>query len=766
MMSGEQERVKKPHFLTALLTFLLVPIIVGAALGVSALPLSGFVTATTDGVSKYWNSLPEELPSAPLPQRSRILDAKGKVMATFFAENRITVSLDTVSPFVVDALVSVEDRKFFEHDGIDWRGIGRAALNNAQNDGGLQGASTITQQLVKNTLVINAATDEERIAATQSSVYRKLQEVKYARYLEENFSKDEILEKYLNAVLYSNGVYGIGTAAEYYFDKKAKELTLAEAALLVGLLKNPSGYDPIDNPEQAVERRNVVLSTMLANNKITKAEFDATKAEKLELNLAPAKNGCATARDPYYCQRALNDIKKDPALGATQEERDATLYRGGLIVKTHFNASDYKKAQKTVDEALGRDNRVATSIAVVEPGTGIVKAIAQNRTWGNEKKHKEGKPYKTEVIYADRAAFQSGSTFKVFTLAAALESGFPVNGTLNAPSTYDPEYMNVPKGGIKNLSSVGAGNLSLYQGTARSSNTFYALLAEKVGVLNVADLVASMGIDVPREGSNAVGAKDASFTLGTISVSPLQMSAAYAAFAAGGIYCEPVFIESVTLRDGTELDVRDGNCRRVVSEQTAANVSSILSSVISGDDEYRTAKDVKIGRKAAGKTGTTNGYAAVWFAGYTPQAATAVWVGDPRGGQKYPLSSGLRFYGWWTNDVWGSTISGPIWESVMKKMHEGVEKQSFPRPGGQSVGNVIPDVRGMEVQKAVSVLQENGYTVTISDKQAKANEFSSPNHVASQSPKANGDIMATRSTNITLVLTHDSDNWDLPADKQ
>lgn len=757
--TAEPERVKKPRKITAMLTFLLVPILMGAAMGLSALPVSGFVTATTDGVTAYWESLPEELPELPLPQRSKILNANDKTMAIFYAENRISVSLDTVSPYVVDALISVEDRKFFEHDGIDWRGIGRAALNNAQNDGGLQGASTITQQLVKNTLVINASTDDERLAATQSSVYRKLQEVKYARYLEENFTKEEILQKYLNAVLYSNGVYGIGTAAEYYFDKKAQDLTLSESALLIGLLKNPTGYDPIDNPKNAVERRNIVLGTMLANKKITQQEYDTSTKEELNLNLAPVKNGCGTATDPYYCQMVLDTLKTDPALGATQEERDATIYRGGLTVKTYFDAKSYKKAQKTVDTALGRDNRVATSIAIVEPGTGVVKAIAQNRTWGNEKKHKKGTDYKTEVIYANRASFQSGSTFKVFTLAAALESGFPVNGTLNAPSVYNPSYMNVPKGGIKNLSTVGAGQLSLRQGTARSSNTFYALLAEKVGVLEVADLVESMGIDVPREGANAVGAKDASFTLGTISVSPLQMSAAYAAFAAGGMYCDPVFIKSATLRDGEELNVRDGNCRRVISEQTAANVTSILTGVISGDDEYRTAKDVKIGRKAAGKTGTTNGYAAVWFAGYTPQAATAVWVGDPRGGQKYPLVSGLRFYGYWTTDVWGSTISGPIWEDIMKKMHEGVEKKSFPRSGSLSSANVIPDVRGMEIQAAVSLLKNQGYKVKISEDQAAADEFSSPNHVSSQDPKANGKLHASRTGVITLVLTHGSNKW-------
>lgn len=743
---------------TAVVAFILLSMLSGLILTAFAAPVALPVDKARESFANYWEALPTELPDMPPPQRSVILDVNGNKMAEFFAENRILVSLDQVSPYVTQALVATEDRSFYTHGGVDWKGITRALVNNAQGDS-LQGASTITQQLVKNTLVVNAKTRLEILEATETSPYRKIEEIRYSRALEEKYTKDEIMEKYLNVVLYSNGVYGIGTASSYYFNKPASDLTLPEAALLVGLLKNPTGYDPIKFPEKALERRNIVLGAMKANKDISQEEYDAAVASPLTLQVTPPVNGCAVAPDPYYCQLVLNSINSDPALGETETDRADLLYRGGLTIQTYYDPTIHSQIQSTVDEALGRGNRVATGVAVVEPGTGVVKAIAQNRTWGDESQSVEG-DLKTQVIYPDRVAFQSGSTFKVFTLAAALEAGFPLNAIIDAPSVYNPGYMNVPQGGITNLSSSGAGPMSVYTGTARSSNTFYASLAEQVGVLNVAEMAESLGLDVPREGPVAVGAKDASFTLGTISVSPLQMAAAYATFASGGIYCEPHYVSSITGPTGEEIPVSDGNCRRAVSAQTAANVSDILQGVVDGPDDLRTGKDASIGRPVAGKTGTTNQQAAVWFAGYTPQLATAVWVGDPRGGQKYPLSQGLRFYGRWTNNVWGSTISAPIWKSVMLKTHESLPVQGFPPAAGEGVGNTLPDVRGMEVQAAVSILMQRGYKVTIAEGNAPADEFSTPDHVANQDPLPQG-AKGSKNANITLTLTHGSKKWQL-----
>lgn len=754
---GRREKTRPPRKVTLVASFLAICLLGGVAFASVSAPLISTAISAEEEFETYWNALPEDLPDAPPPQRSKIYDVNGKKMAEFFAENRIMVDLDDVSPYVADALISTEDRNFYKHEGVDWKGIGRAVFTNATNDT-FHGASTITQQLVKNTLLINASDAEEQSSATEISVYRKIQEVKYARALEEKYTKDEILEKYLNVVLYSNGVYGIGTASSYYFNKKAKDLNIQEAAMLIGLLKNPSAYDPIDHAKVAKSRRNVVIDLMVDNGVITAKEGKKAKKAKLGLDVKKPVNGCAPADDPYYCQLVIQALTKDPKLGKNEAERESIIYRGGLKVHTYYDPKVHKTLQRAVDDALGQDNRVAAGIATVEPGTGIVKGIAQNRTWGDGE-DKNGKK-KTQVIYPNSVSFQSGSTFKVFTLVAALEAGWPLHAVINAPTVYNPSYMNVPPGGITNLSSIGAGRMNVYKGTARSSNTFYAALSERIGVMNVAAMAESMGISVPREGPTKVGAKDASFTLGTISVSPIQMAAANAAIAGGGIYCEPVYISKVTGPRGKKMPVSDGNCRRVMSPQTAANVTDVLKGVIDGPDEFRTAEDAHIGRPVAGKTGTTNQQAAVWFAGFTPQNATAVWVGDPRGGQKYPLAQGLRYYGSWTNDVWGSTISAPIWKQAMVDLHKGVPVKGFPSLSGQGIGSTLPDVRGMRVQDAVNLLHAEGYTVKIAKKNAVADEYATPDHVAGQDPLSTG-VRPSRKATITLTLTDGSKKWTI-----
>lgn len=746
-----EDRVAPPRKFTAFLGFLFVPVVMGLIAGLSQLPLLMMTPAAVDSVQNYWDELPDELPEVIPPQRSVILDANGDVMAEFFAENRVPVSLDEVSPHVIDALIATEDRAFYEHEGVDYHGIMRAIVNNLRGKN-LQGASTITQQLVKNTLLINARTEEERAAATEISISRKMEEISYAIHLEETLTKDEILERYLNFALYSNGVYGIGTAADYYFSKPAADLTVAESAMLIGLLKNPTGYDPIDHPDAAKNRRNLVLSLMLSEDKITQDQYDEAVESDLGLNLNPPKNGCAAADDPYYCQWILNSIASDPAYGETPEERADLIYWGGLTIQTYYDPELAAELQKTADQALGRDNRVGTGIAVTVPGTGAVPGFAQNRTWGSDGTNDKGDRL-TQVIYPDRVSFQSGSTFKVFTLLAALEAGFSADTVITAPGAYKDPNMNTPPGGITNNTAGATGPMNAYTATARSSNTWYAELQERVGVLAVADMAESLGIDVPREGPRAVTSKDASFTLGTISVSPLQMSAAYAAIAAGGVYCEPHGIQSMTGPDGSDMPVADGRCRRVMSPQTATTATAVLREPVQGDDELRTAKTITMDRPVAGKTGTTNRATEVWFVGFTPQYATAVWVGDPRGAQQYPLSDGFRFYGsWMGSGMYGSSVSAPVWKQAMDGIHAGLPKENFRSALGTSLGNIIPDVTGMDINAAYSLLTAQGYNVSIADEQAEATEVSKPDHVAAQTP-AGGSSRPARTADVVLIPT-------------
>lgn len=736
-------------------------LIMGLIMALIITPLMIPSVAAAQAGNHYWESLDKDLPDLPLPQRSKLYTSDGKEIAEFYSINRVNVTLDEVPEVVKEALINTEDSRFYEHEGIDRKGILRALVTNVTGGGISEGASTLTQQVVKNTLIVNAVSEEEVKAASEQTVERKVEEIKYAIELEKEYSKDEILERYLNISLFSNGVYGIGTAANYYFSKPASDLNLEESALLIGLLKNPTGYNPKKNPEAAVERRNVVLGQMFKYGSITEEEYETAKDTPLELNLASPAQGCEKSDYPYYCLWAIETLKESHTIAPTQEERDALMYRGGLKVTTNLDIGAQKKLQDTVNQALGKDNRVAGSIVTVEPGTGAVVAMAQNRNFGDPSTD-TSKTKHTEVDYSTRVAFQSGSVFKMFTLVAALEAGMSIDTVIDAPNSYKPKGKNYPKGGFKNATRGASGPLTMYEGAARSSNTYFVKLQNQIGVLNVAEMAESMGISVPREGPHAVTEEDASFTLGTINVSPVQIANAYATISAGGMYCTPTPIKAIEAFDNREVPEIKPDCERVMSESTANNVSDVLAGVIDGKDDLRTGKKQSIGRPAGGKTGTTNSAGAAWFAGFTPQYATAVWAGDPRGSSKYPLSSGVRLYGKYVSGVAGSTVPGPIWKNSMEDLHEGLEKRPLAGKSPDTVPNSIPDVRGMEVNAAVTVLRNAGFTVEISDTLAEEDEFSSPNHVSSQDPNPGKRTVSKSHTKITLVLTHGSDtDWSI-----
>lgn len=709
MNSPNAQDPKRPaSVLGSIIPFFMFSIAGGLIFALLFLPLLTPALPAPRVAQEYWDSLPSDLPDVPLPQKSYILDANGKQIAEFFSENRILTSLDEVSPHVIDALLATEDSRFYEHNGVDWMGIGRALRSNFQKGAVQQGASTITQQLVKNTLILAATTQEERDAATEISFQRKMDEVHLATEVEKQMTKDEILERYLNVVLFSNGVYGIGTAADYYFDKPASDLSLAESALLVGLLKNPSAYDPIDNPKNAVARRSVVLKRMVEVGSITESQAAAAGSEALELRLKPSTNGCKASKYPFYCQWVMNNLRSDKRLGETKADRESRLYLGGLTIHTPLDVKMQKKAQKVIDDALGRDNRVAGATAIVEPGTGRVLAMAQNRSWGDGKSSKGN--IRTQVILPD-SGFQPGSAFKPVTLAAALESGMPADAVLTAPEVYKPDHMLTPERGIQNSGRGQSGPLDVVKATAISSNTWYAVLQERVGVLNVAQMARALGLAVP----DTVGAKDASFTLGVTDASPLEMAAMYASFAAKGVYCAPTGIDKITDAQGRTLEPVTNNCHQVMSPSTAATVTKALEAVIDSEYEGRTGKLADIGRPAGGKTGTTTSHSAAWFVGMTPHLSSAVWLGDPRGGFKYPLTGGVRFNGQTVYNVYASNIAAPLWRDLMTAVSEPYPKTKFDtRASGAPAGSTaVPDVRGMTLENAVGVLHAHGFTVEI-----------------------------------------------------
>lgn len=655
-----------------------------------------------------WYDLPTELDvMGTLPQHSVILAADGSEIATFYGQNRIPVEIEEVSDLFIQAILATEDARFYEHRGVDWQAMVRAAANNAQG-GGVQGGSGITQQYVKNLLIINAKTPEELAEAREISIDRKLREARLAMALEETLTKDEILEGYLNAVYFGDGAYGIGAAAKHYFNKDPDQLTLGEASLLAGIINAPTAYNPVDNLERARERRKHVLNRMFAEGYITRAQVEKTSDEPIRLDLVYPPNGCYSSPYPLYCQWIKQILETDPAFGDTPEQRQDLLQRGGLTIYTSLDPKIQDEATAAAQAALSGKSRVATALAVVQPGTGKVVALATNKKFG-------AKAGRTELLLPVLPAYQHGSTFKPFTGAAAIEAGIDPKVTIDAGSVYIPENRNYPEGGFKNFGGGAGGTYDMAGALRHSVNTWFVELEDRVGVRRVAQLAYDMGLtSLPMEGEGALTEKDAALTLGAFEASPLQVASAYATFAAQGLACRPVGITKVLGPNRENLPIPSTECTQVMKASTANSMTAMLTTVVDGSDSGRTGLRASLGdRPVAGKTGSTNNYGAAWFAGYTPQYATAVWVGDPRGPQ-FDMESGVSAYGGteFFAPVFGGSIPAMIFQDVMSRIHEGLPVVDFAPPGGSSALGMtmfVPDVRGLSPEIAFGVLERYGF---------------------------------------------------------
>jgi membrane peptidoglycan carboxypeptidase len=694
-----------------------------------------------------WEDLPSALPlDAELPQRSVLTDDKGKVFAVFYGQNRLPVTLAQVSPAAVDALLATEDDRFYEHGPIDLPGLARAVLRNGSS-GSRQGGSGIAQQYVKNLLLTEARTSAEAATVTEATLARKLRELHYAVALEKSLTKDQILERYLNTVNFGDGAYGIGAAAQHYFGVPAKSLTVPQAALLIGILKSPTNYNPVNHPGPAQQRRDVVLARMRDSGRIDQAAYDAAVTSRVALRVTDPAQGCGASTYPFFCQWVVQILSSDKKFGATPEARADLLYRGGLTIRTTLDRGVMAAAQAAADAALTPTNRVAAGIAVVRPGTGEVLAIATNKRWG-----RDAAKGQTQLVLPVLPAYQPGSNFKPFTLATALEQGFSLQTRFDTPDGYKPAGMNYPPGGFHNDNNRDNGVLNAYQATAASVNTWYVQLEERTGVLPVADMARRLGItSLPRTGKRAITTRDASLTLGAFEVSPLEMATAYATFASGGIGCSPIGITSVVDRDRARLPVSTAGCHRVLTPYVAAAVTDVLRGVFGPGG---TGAGLGLGsRPAGGKTGTTNASAATWFSGFTPQFATSVWIGDPRGGQRYPLRN-IVAYGRAIGTVYGRSVAGPIWNDLMTSVHRNLPIEGFPSPLTTALTGLtppMPDVVGLSRDAAVTALLRAGYSVSIDSATAAPDVTLPVGTVAMQAPAAGSP--AAYATVVTLTLT-------------
>jgi membrane peptidoglycan carboxypeptidase len=754
--SLKPEKREKPSRGLGAVKFLAHAVAVAIAVGCLTAPGALLASSTVDTSIDFYYSLPDNIDFVEdsLPQHTILLDKNGKEFARFFSENREEVPMDKVAPAFAKALIASEDSRFYDHGGFDPVGTARAMVNNLRG-GAPQGGSTLTQQVVKNMLVLTAAKAGDD-AAVDSAVsgprdyLAKLKELRMSVAVEEKYSKDEILHIYVNSVYFGNGAYGIKAASNQYFGVNPDKLTISQSATLVATVQSPNVYNPIDNAKVSLKQRDLVLGRMLSTNAINQEEYDAALAEPVKVKTTPLASGCGTSKYAHYCSYVISEMKKNPAFGATQEARDARLAQGGITVTTALDPVATDKATDEIMKAIGDGNRVAAASATVEPGTGKLIAIAQSRPWGNN-------DFQTEITYANQQ-FSVGSSFKPFTIAAALEKGMSPSGTVfSSPSYYKSPVLDGPPTGYSNYGFYNYGNENMYRATQLSLNTYYIKLLEKVGVHNLAEMAKKLGIrNLPP--TESFTGREGSLTLGAHELTPIEMATAYATFASGGMHCDPTSIlTAVKTENGEKLKVPSANCQQVVTPSVANGVTDVIKEDFKAPG---TAKDANLagGRIAGGKTGTTENYAETWFVGYTSQLSTSVWIGDPRGGQQYPLTSDVRIFGRNFTSATGEDIAAPVWRNIMDRLHEGLPKVGFAAPGSSPVTSVpttsIPNVQGMEIGKAVTLLDDAGFTPVI-DPEADTKDGFPAGVVVAQNP-ASGEKVDRKST-ITLKLSKGSD---------
>ncbi len=717
------------------------------------------VVGTACGALPDLQDVEQDVP--PLAQTSKIYDAKGRLITTLHAEeDRVVVPIDRMPERVQNAVVAIEDQRFWFHRGIDLKAMLRAAYANATEGRIVEGGSTITQQYVKN-----------RLVGSEQSLERKINEAALAWQLEDELSKEQILERYLNTVYFGKGAYGIQRAARTYYSVKAADLNLAQAATLAGLIAAPGQYDPIRHPKRAKARRNVVLDRMLGLDMIGARRHERAASAPLGVDPALGRTRYPAA---YFVNYVKHEILSSKRFGETYEERYDLLFKGGLRIYTTIDLDMQKAAEAAVNGVLSQPEDPYGAMTVLDPRNGHIKAMVGGREYWVPRR--EDRYAKVNLATGGSTGRQAGSAFKTFTLVAALEEGFPPTKTYQVPGTLslsDPPCGTPEEPwGVRNYDGSAQGTLTIEQATVSSVNVAYAQIIRDVGPANSAEVARRMGI---RSKVNPY----CSSVLGTSEVNTLEMASAYGTLARNGKHARTMAIKLITDSDGDTLYKPKVKREQVINAGVAWVTTQILRKAVL----YGTGTAANIGRPQAGKTGTAQEWRDAWFAGFIPQLSAAVWVGWPQG---QVSMTGTRI-----GNITGGSFPAQIWHAFMAQVTLEMAVRDFKRPvgatitlpidtargcvltpGTEAVGAIdhqtfepenlppdcddeepipstgtVPSVVGMTASAAYAVLRSAGFSVAQTVQQ---NDSYPTGTVLSQSPPPG--TSAPRGTTVTLVV--------------
>ena len=665
-MSHSHSRAVRPaQLLALLLAFLSVSALMGVVGAGMLVPVAGPTALVAKSVPSVFNELPGDLQTVAPAEESQLLDSSGAVIAHFYDKQRIVVPSANIADVMKKAIVAIEDKRFYEHNGVDATGIARALVSNL-GDSGRQGASTITQQYVRNSLAERGYLEgdaDQVSAATEQTTERKLREIKYALALEKTQSKDEILTGYLNIAPFGPITYGVEAASQRYFSKSASELNYLEAALLAGLVQSPVQYDPLTHPEAAQERRDTVLATMLDQGVITQEEYDEGIATSVDSMLHPtvSSEGCsgADSSKAYFCDYVLSQFLEDPTFGATRIERERLLKTQGITIRTTLDTAKQDAAYASLTNAIpvGDASGLNDALVSLDPRTGKVLAMAQNTTYGIE-------AGQTMANYSADGNFQVGSTFKVFVLLQWFKEGHSAYETVGSNNTFYPNgafkcdgHSITTEGYQVNDLAGKTGSMNVVRATGQSVNQAFVNMASRVDFCSIFQTAYDMGVTEDGEVPSPFPAN----ILGSVSSSPLQMASVFATIANSGQQCTPQSIESVTDRNENVLKEFSADCKEVISPDLANKTAALLTA---SAGQYYTSTRLGDGRPFAAKSGTTDGHANTWLTGFTPSLATSTWVGH--GDNSSQEVSGVVINGVYHSEIFGETYVGQnIWAPYM-----------------------------------------------------------------------------------------------------